>query len=229
MRLLTFMIILSASVCLAQESASAVTAAPAITLPPGTRIPLRLGSPLSTKTARAGDPVRAETPFPVTASNALAIPPSTYFEGVIDQVTRRGRHAGFKFHFVNMVFSNGYTVALPAAIADTRAAMFTRRDPSAAALTPPEAMVGGMAFQATPWPPPVPGYSQPNIPKIYTGLIVGVAAAGVGAAVVTAVAFGRRGSFIDLEAGWQFEIVLASPLSLDPERVASAVLTSGAR
>lgn len=126
MRLLAFTTLLTALGCLAQQSTPPAARSPAVTLPAGTKVPLRLTSPLGTKTARPGDAVHADAAFPVTASNTVAIPPGTYLEGVIDQVTRRGSHAGFTMHFTHMVFTNGYTVALSAATADTRAVAHRR-------------------------------------------------------------------------------------------------------
>ncbi len=107
MRLFAFAALLTAFGCQAQEPAQPAAGAPAITVPAGTKVPLRLTSPLGTKTARPGDTVHAEAAFPVTVSNKVAIPPGTYLDGVIDQVTRRGSHAGFTMHFTNMVFANG--------------------------------------------------------------------------------------------------------------------------
>jgi len=59
MRLLVLTALLTATGCMAQESAP-----PSITLPAGTKVPLRLTAPLGTKTARPGDAVRAEVAFP---------------------------------------------------------------------------------------------------------------------------------------------------------------------
>jgi len=208
MRLLAFATLLAASAlgCLAQES-------PAITLPAGTKVPLRLASPLATKTARPGDAVHAEAAFPVTASNTVAIPPGTYLQGVVDQVTRRGSHAGFTMHFTHMVFSNGYTVSLSAATADTRAGLSR----------PGDSMAGGMAFQSTPAPP------QPSLPGPGRGMIIGLGVGSAVAATVVALILGRRGGDVYLKAGWRFEMVLVEPLSLDAAKVAAAVAAPGAR
>jgi hypothetical protein len=213
MRLLAFATLPTALAlgCLAQEPAPPAAGSPAITVAAGTKVPLRLTSPLGTKTARPGDAVHAEAAFPVTALNTVAIPPGTYLDGVIDQVTRRGSHAGFTMHFTHMVFSNGYTVSLSAATADTRAGLLRTGDPPAAAS-------GGMGFQSTPptlSPPPMPGPSR--------GAIIGLVAGSAVAATAVAVILGRRGGDLYLRAGWRFEMVLTDPLSLDAEKVAAAV------
>jgi hypothetical protein len=135
--------------------------------------------------------------------NTVAIPPGTYLDGVIDQVTRRGSHAGFTMHFTHMVFTNGYTVSLSAATADTRAGLLP---------------TGGMAFQST-----TPTVSQPSLPGPSRGAIIGLGVGSAVAAAAAAVIFGRRGGDLYMRAGWRFEMVLADPLSLDAEKVAAAV------
>ena len=90
MRMLAATALLTALGCLAQQPAPPAAASPAITVPAGTKIPLRLTSPLGTKTAQAGDAVHAEAAFPVTAGSTVAIPPGTYVEGVIDEVRSAG-------------------------------------------------------------------------------------------------------------------------------------------
>jgi len=219
MRLLALTALLTSLGCLAQQSVPPAGAA-AIVVPAGTKVPLRLTSPLATKTARVGDAVHAEVAFPVTASNTVAIPPGTYVEGAVDQVTRRGAHAWFTMHFTRMVFNTGYTVALSAATASTgRAGLLPAADPLASASASTDALVGGMALQSpttpTVTPPPMPGPSR--------GLIIGLGVGSAVAAVATAVIFGRRGGDLYLKAGWRFEMLLADALSLDAVKVAAAV------
>jgi hypothetical protein len=209
MRLLAFTL-LTASGCLAQQPAPPAAGAPALTVPAGTKIPLRLTSPLGTKTARSGDAVHAEAAFPVTAGNTVAIPPGTYMEGVIDQIVHRGAHAGFTMHFTHMVFNNGYTVSLSAATGDTRAALEIPAGPVAPA--------GAMALQPT-----TPTVSQPPMPGPSKGAIIGIGVGGAVAATVVGILLARRGGDLYLRAGWKFDMVLADPLSLDATKVAAAV------
>jgi hypothetical protein len=180
MRLFTFAALLTAFGCQAQEPAAPSAGSPPLTVPAGTKVPLRLTSPLGTKTARPGDAVHAEAAFPVTTSNTVAIPPGTYIEGAIDLVTRRGSHAGFTMHFTNMVFANGYTVPLSAATADTRAGIVHTGEPTAAA--------DAMAFQSAP-----PTVTPPSMPGPSRGVVIGLAAGGAVAGTVVAVILGRRG------------------------------------
>jgi hypothetical protein len=86
-----------------------------VTLPPGTKIILALTNPVWAKSAHLGDSVYAVSAFPVALNNILAIPPGTYVEGIIDELSRpsgRNARAEFQMHFTKMVFANGYTVAI---------------------------------------------------------------------------------------------------------------------
>lgn len=91
----------------------------AITLPVGTKVPLVLKAPVSTKNARPGDPIYAQTNFPVVINDRIVIPPGTYVQGQVSQVTRPGRIKGkaeLLVHFTSLIFPSGYTVMLPGAI-----------------------------------------------------------------------------------------------------------------
>jgi hypothetical protein len=205
--------LLTALACLAQPPAPA-----SITVPAGTKVSLRLTAALGTNTAKPGDAVRAEVAFPVTASNAVAIPAGTYAEGVIDQVARRGRHAGFLIHFTTLVYSNGYTVPLSAATADTRAALLRTVEPPPGTPSDPAAMPGAMALQTT-----TPTVTAPSMPGPSRGLMIGIGLGSAAAAVIAGIAFGHRGGTLYLKTGSPFEMTLANPLSLDAAKVAAAV------
>ena len=93
-----------------------------IQLASGTKIPLTLKQGITTKSARPGDPVYAQTAFPITANNQIAIPAGTYVQGEVRQVVRPGRVKGraeLQMSFTSMIFPNGYTVMLPGAVQNT--------------------------------------------------------------------------------------------------------------
>jgi hypothetical protein len=116
-----------------------------------------------------------------------------------------------------MVLANGYTVALSAATADTRAGLVRTGDPLAASANPDAlagGTAGGMAFQSTP---------QPSLPGPNKGLVIGLGVGGAAAAIATTVIVARRGGEVYMRAGWRFEMTLANPLSLDAAKVAEAV------
>jgi hypothetical protein len=64
---------------LQEQSAAAAQAAPvvdphSVVIPAGTKVPLTLKQAISTKNAREGDPVYAETSFPFVANDRMLIP-----------------------------------------------------------------------------------------------------------------------------------------------------------
>ena len=90
-----------------------------ITIPAGTEIPLKLAQGISTKSAKVGDAVYAETVFPITSNDRIVIPAGTYVQGRISEIKRPGRVKGraqFLMHFTTMIFRSGYTVMLPGAV-----------------------------------------------------------------------------------------------------------------
>jgi hypothetical protein len=90
-----------------------------ITVPSGTQIPLVLKQGISTKNAKPGDAVYAETAFPITLNDKVVIPAGTYVQGRISDVKRAGRVKGraeLLMHFTTLVYPSGYTALLPGAV-----------------------------------------------------------------------------------------------------------------
>src|SRR3974390_41545 len=88
-------------------------------VPSGTKIPLTLTQGITSKTAREGAPVSAQTAFPVTQNNRIVIPAGSYVQGVVRRVVRPGRVKGraeLQLSFTSMILPNGYTVLLPGAV-----------------------------------------------------------------------------------------------------------------
>ena len=102
-------------------SAPSVEPAKAIlTIPVGTSIPLSLKQAISTKTARDGDPVYAETAFPFVVNERVVIPAGTYIQGKIERVQRGGHVKGraeVLIHFTSMVNAQAAPVPGPQAAA----------------------------------------------------------------------------------------------------------------
>ena len=61
---------------------------PTFVIPAGSRIPLSLKQAISTKTAKTGDPVYAETAFPFVINEHIVIPAGTYIQGKIERAQR---------------------------------------------------------------------------------------------------------------------------------------------
>src|SRR4051794_16980785 len=68
--------------------------APVLVIRAGTKIPLQLRQPVSTKGAQAGDPIYAQTTFPIVMDGTMVIPAGTWVQGVVDNVKRAGRIKG---------------------------------------------------------------------------------------------------------------------------------------
>jgi hypothetical protein len=94
----------------------------AVTVAAGTRIPLILKQGITTKNAHVGDPVYAQTSFPITLNDRIVIPPGTFVQGEIRRVQRPGKVRGraeLQMNFTSMIFPNGYTLMLPGAVQGT--------------------------------------------------------------------------------------------------------------
>jgi hypothetical protein len=94
----------------------------AAVIPAGAKIPLTLKQAISTKNAREGDPVYAETVFPFVVNERILIPAGTYIQGKIMHTERAGRGQGrseILIHFTSMIYPSGYTVMLPGSIDNT--------------------------------------------------------------------------------------------------------------
>lgn len=88
-------------------------------VPAGTKIPIQLRQAVSTKNARAGDAIYAQTTFPVVVDGIIMIPSGTYVKGIVDASKRAGRIKGtaeLQFHLTTLIYPNGYSVDLAAAI-----------------------------------------------------------------------------------------------------------------
>ena len=119
--------------CQAQELArpGPPAASPTLTIPAGIKVVLGLTSPVWAKSARPGKTIYAETTFPVAIDGAMAIPPGSYVKGTVNILFRessRSDHAEFRMSFAQIVFANGYTVALPAAAATVNVLVAARSD-----------------------------------------------------------------------------------------------------
>jgi hypothetical protein len=110
----------------ATSAAQGATAAPqdpnAVVIPAGTKIPLLLKQAISTKNAREGDAVYAETAFPFVVNDRIVIPSGTYIQGKIVHTEKAGRskkRAEILIHFTTMIYPSGYTVMLPGSVENT--------------------------------------------------------------------------------------------------------------
>ena len=203
MRIFGLIGLVVASTSWAQEPAKQT-----ITISAGTRIPLVLASPITNKSARPGNAIRAVTGFPVTVGTQLAIPVGTHVEGVIDKVTK-GRRPGpsLRIHLTRILFPNGYSVAVDGINTQANAVSPGAGFPGPSAL----------AAQQSQGLPPLPNSGT------HIGPIVGAAGAAVAGIVAIVLLSHHPGGGVFFDTGWQFEMVLQSPLTLDAASVAAAI------
>jgi hypothetical protein len=207
-------------------------AAQTIVVPAGTAIQLTLLSAVKTKSTKTGDKVRAVVAFPVTIGSQLAIPAGTFVDGSVSAVMahpKGGQPPLFRVHFTGLVFSNGYSVALNG---ENTQALVLPAESSAptnevAELTrlrfPGMPFAMGEGQTSTPVPPPFnPGGGGGN-PALIGGIVAGAAAAFVIGTVIWAHHHTSKETDVVLfDAGWQFQMVLDSPVTLDAAQVAAA-------
>lgn len=225
MRSLIITLLLS-TLCLAQEHAPAANSAqkPAessttLTIPAGSKIPLALKQAISTKTAKSGDAVYAETTFPFVINDRVLVPAGTYVQGRISEVRRAGRvhgRAEVLMHFTSMIFPSGYTVLLPGSVdnlpggdkSSVKDQEGTIRSDSqtgqkigtVAETAGTGAVIGGLSQGAK-------------------GALIG---GGIGGAIGTAIGMLTRGNDVRLDPGTGIEMVLQRPVTFDGSRMLAA-------
>jgi len=190
-----------------------------ITLAAGTKVPLALNSPISTKTARPGDPVYAHTTFPVVLNEHVAIPAGTYVQGAITSVKRAGRVKGrseLLLHFTSLVYPNGYTVALPGSVDNVPGAEHQQTKGEEGTIRQDGEKgkdVGTIAETAA---------TGAGIGAIAAGGKGAGIGAGMGGLAGTAIALLSRGSDVRLDTGTSIEMIFQRPITLDEARVQAA-------
>lgn len=235
---------LIATLCCAQTPAVAaqgVAPAPAatagtVTVPQGTEISLTLVSTIRSKSSKPGDPVRAMVAFPVAIGTQVAIPAGAFVEGVVESLKPPNRHSAspsVHLHFTRLIFARGYSVPLDAINTEALLSPMELRTPSRDTLA--DARDGapylGEQFagpaQTNPQLPPLPS-NGPN-PAVIAGAVLG------GTALVTVFAIlaaHRHAAGVDVvlfQSGWQFQMTLQQPVTLDTAMVAASGTATGTR
>jgi type IV secretory pathway VirB10-like protein len=218
------MMSLLASLAAAQQTTTSRPSAPdpitatssKLIIPSGTKVPLVLKQALSTKNAREGDPVYAQTTFPVVLNDRIVIPAGTYVQGKISNVKRAGRLKGraeVLMHFTTLIYPSGYTVILPGALENVPGAEKTSMQGEEGTIRQDSQTgqkVGTVASTAG------TGAVIGGLSRGGKGAAVG---AGVGGAVGTAIALLTRGNDVKLDAGTTLEMVIQREVPLDANRI----------
>jgi hypothetical protein len=223
-----------ASAAATPAAAPAVAATPArtaaasdpnvVTIPAGTKIPLSLKQAISTKNAREGDAVYAETAFPFVVDNRVIVPAGSYIQGKVSHVERGGRLKGraeILIHFTSMIYPSGYTVMLPGAVENTPGADSNSvKDPEGTIQQDKEtgkkiedAAQGGAYGGAIGGIGGGLGTGSLNGARIGAGA---GAAAGIGWALL------KRGSDVKLDVGTSIEMEVQRAITVDASRIAVA-------
>jgi hypothetical protein len=196
-------------------------------IPAGSKIPLLLKQAISTKNAREGDAVYAETAFPFVLNEHVLVPAGTYIQGKISHVERAGRMKGraeILMHFTSMIYPSGYTVMLPGSVENTPGAdnnsvkdkEGTIRQDSDTGKKVEDAARNGAYGGA------VGGIGGGLATGGINGARIG---AGAGAAAGIAWALLKRGADVKLDVGTSIEMQIQREISVDGTRIASAKAT----
>ena len=199
----------------------ALPASSATVIPAGSKIPLVLKQAISTKNAREGDPVYAETAFPFVLNDRILVPAGTYIQGKITHVERAGRVKGraeILIHFTSLIYPSGYTVMLPASVENTPGADHhnvkdkegTIQEDKNTGKKIEDAAKGGV--YGTMGGATAGGLATGGL----NGARVG---AGIGAAAGIAWALLKRGPDVRLDAGTSIEMEIQRDIAVDANRI----------
>ena len=189
-----------------------------LTIPQGTKIPVVLKNAISTKANHQGDPVYAQTTFPVVVNDHIVVPAGTYVQGRIMQIKPAGRlnnRAEVMMHFTTLIYPNGYTVILPGSL-DNAPAVDKARVKDKEGTIRADSDKGAKAAKIA-------------VPAAEGGALGGAVAtrsgggtlegAGIGAAVGVGIAMLLRGNEVKLQPGTTLEVVLQRDVPVDANRI----------
>jgi hypothetical protein len=197
-----------------------------VTIPAGTKIPLSLKQAISTKNAREGDAVYAETAFPFVVNDRVIVPAGSYIQGKISHVERGGRLKGraeILMHFTSMIYPSGYTVMLPGSVENTPGADNKSVKDSEGTIQQDkdtgkkieEAAKGGVYGGSG-------GALAGGLAGGLNGARIG---AGAGAAAGIGWALLKRGNDVKLDVGTSIEMEIQRAITVDARRIAVARAT----
>lgn len=191
---------------------------PVAIVPSGTKLPLELRQPVSTKNAAPGDAIYARTTFPVVANGVMLIPAGTWVQGVVDRVKRAGRIKGvaeLEFHLTTLIYANGYTLDLKAALEQVPGnESSTVKEPGIVRQdTQKEKDVGHVIETAA--RAGMIGTLGGVATRSGTGLVTGSL---TGLAVGTLIGVLRRGDDVRFDTGAAIEVSLSAPIAVEKEK-----------
>jgi len=187
-----------------------------LVLPAGTHIPVALKNTISTKSNREGDPIYAQSTFPVAVNDTIIVPVGTYVQGKIISIKPAGHIKGraeVLIHFTSLIYPSGYTVMLPGAIENAPGV-------DNAKVKDKEGTIQGDSNKgktaATIAGPAAEGALTGAVIRGGEGALIG---AGVGGAVGTAIAALSHGNEVKMGPGTTLEVVLQRDIPVDGSRI----------
>lgn len=213
-----------AALAAGQEAASSRPAAPeqshdsahALTIPAGTKIPVSLRNAISTKSNHQGDPVYAQTTFPVVIDEHIVVPAGTYVQGKISSIKPAGRIKGraeVLMHFTTLIYPSGYTVLLPGSLENVPAVEKAKVKDKEGTIRA-DSNAGKTAETIA--HPAATGAVIGGVTRGGEGALIG---AGVGGAVGTAIAALTHGNEVKMGPGTTLEVVLQRDVPVDSARI----------
>jgi len=195
-----------------------------VTIPAGSQIPLTLKQAISTKNAREGDAVYAETAFPFLINERVVVPAGTYVQGKIAHVERAGHGKGraeVLMHFTSLIYPSGYTVMLPASVENTPGADDKGVKDSEGTIQ--EDKDTGKKVEDSAKNGVYGTMGGATAGGLATGTLNGArVGAGAGAAAGIAWALLKRGPDVKLDVGTSIQMEIQRPIKIDPSRIAVA-------
>lgn len=188
-------------------------------VPAGTKIPIQLRQPISTRDAKPGDAVYAQTAFPIASGGNLVIPAGTWVQGMVDSVKRAGRLKGtaeLQFHLTTFIYANGYTLDIAAAIDHVPGGSDnSMKEPGVVKHAPEKGKDLGRVGEGA-----ARGGEIGSLVGVAARRSIGGLAAGglTGAAAGTLIALLARGSDVRFDTGSAVEIVLGHAIAIEAAR-----------
>jgi type IV secretion system protein VirB10 len=225
MRILCVFLVLS-SLLAAQQSAKspassvipgAQATSTAIVIPAGTKIPIALKNTISTKSSRVGDPIYAQSTFPIAIDDRIVVPAGTYVQGKISAIKPAGRLKGraeVLIHFTSMIYPSGYTVMLPGSIENAPGVDRSKVKDKEGTI---QADSDKARTARTVAQPAAHGALIGGVVRGGEGALIG---AGVGGAVGTTIAALSHGNEVKMGPGTTLEMVLQRDVPVDGTRIA---------
>ena len=187
-----------------------------LVIPAGTKVPIALKNTISTKSNHEGDPIYAQSTFPVAINEKIVIPAGTYVQGKIISVKPAGRIKGraeVLIHFTTLIYPSGYTVLLPGSLDNAPGVDKSKvkdKEGTIQADSNKGKTIGTIAQ------PAAEGTIIGAATRGGEGALIG---AGIGGAIGTAIAAFSHGNEVKMSPGTTLEVVLQRDVAVDGSRI----------